>query len=140
MWKIIKFEEVFIEEIGTTRSVHDLVKLHEVVSRKFKLLVSVALQEDVQDNSDEKICEDVEYMKDDEMVNDAYNDERVIDVYNDDYDVRDFMMEEVGSSYNSPDVNNHDKVKTSVEGEVDEEPGGNVSTRSRRSSFRRSKA
>ena len=50
------------------------------------------------------------------------------------------MMEDVGSSSNSPDVNKDDKIKTLVEGEVDEEPGGNVSTRSRSPRFRHSRA
>ena len=62
------------------------------------------------------------------------------EVKNDDDDVCDSMTKEVGSSYNSPDVNMHDKVKTLVEGEVDEEPGGNVSARSRSLRFGQSNA
>ena len=44
------------------------------------------------------------------------------------------------STSNSPHVNKHDKVKTSVEGEVDEEPGRNVTAISRSPGFRQSKA
>ena len=56
------------------------------------------------------------------------------------YDVCDYIAEGVVSSYNSPDVKVHEQVKASSEGEVDEEPGGNVSARSRSKRFRRSSA
>ena len=72
-------------------------------------------------------------------MNNVYNDEDVIDVYNDD-DVCNFMMEYVGSSSNSPDANKHDKIKISVEREVYEEPGGNVSMRSCSLRFRHLRA
>ena len=52
------------------------------------------------------------------------------DVYDYD-DVYDSITEDVGSSNNYPDVNKHDKIKTSVEGEVNKEPGENVSMRTR---------
>ena len=66
----------------------------------------------------------------DENEEDVKNDEEVKD---DDDDVCDSMTKVVGSSYNSPDVKKQD-------GEVDEEPGGNVSARSRSLRFRQSKA
>ena len=65
------------------------------------------------------------------------NDEEVED---DDDEICDSMTKEVGSSHNSPNVNIKDKVKTSIEGEVDDEPGGNISTRSRRLRFGQSKS
>ena len=68
---------------------------------------------------------------------DVKNDEEVKDDVD---DVCDSMTKEVGSSYNSPNFNMHDRVKISVEGEVDDEPGGNVSARSRRLRFRQTKA
>ena len=79
--------------------------------------------------------------EDDELEN-VKNNEDVKDDVNDDVndDVCDSMAKCVGSSYNSPDVNKHDSVKTSVEGEIDEEPGGNVSARSCRPRFRLSNA
>ena len=45
------------------------------------------------------------------------------------------MAQGVNSSYNSSDVNEHDKVKTSIEGEVDKEPGGNVYARTQSPRF-----
>jgi hypothetical protein len=48
----------------------------------------------------------------------------------DEEDVCDAMAQSVGSSYNSPDVQQQEEV--AAEGEVDEEPGGNVAP-SRRS-------
>ena len=47
-------------------------------------------------------------------------------------DASDSMAQDVGSSFNSPDVEKQEDVKASLEGEVDEVPGGNVAT-SRRS-------
>ena len=55
-------------------------------------------------------------------------------------DVCDFEANDVGSSYNHPDANKPDEVKTSLDGRVDEEPGGNVSARSRSLRFRQSKS
>ena len=87
--------------------------------------MSVAVQEKVQEDLDDENDEDgnEENVRNDDEVKD--------DVYDDDH-VRDSMAKDVGSFYNSPDVNKHDRVKTSVEleGEVDKEPGGNVSARS----------
>jgi hypothetical protein len=82
----------------------------------------VALQENVQEDSDGKNYEDEDekIVKNDEEVKD--------DVYHDD-DVCDSRAKDAGSSYNSPVFNKHDRVKTSVEGEVDKEPEGNVSAR-----------
>ena len=94
---------------------------------------TVTANQDENASSSQCKMTEVEEVYDDE-------DEAVKDVYNDDVDVCDFMTKEVGSSYNSPDVNIHDKVKTSIEGEVDEEPGGNVSARSRSPRFRQTSA
>ena len=57
-------------------------------------------------------------------------------IYDDDEDVCDSMVKGVGSHYNSPDAKKQDEVAALQEGEVDEEPGGNVSTRSRSPRFR----
>ena len=95
--------------------------------------MSVAVQEKVQEDLDDENDEDgnEENVKNVEEVK--------YDVYDDD-DVCDSMTKDVGSSYNSPDVNKNDRVKTSVEWGVYEEPGGNVSARSRSPRFRQSKA
>ena len=47
-------------------------------------------------------------------------------------DVCDAMAPGVSSSYNSPDVRKQDEVAALQDGEIDEEPGGNVAA-SRRS-------
>ena len=95
----------------------------------FESPMSLRFYQDVNEDSDDKNCE--ENVKNSEEVED--------DVFDDD-DVYDPMTEGVGSSYNFPDVNKHYSLKTSVEGEVDEEPGGNVSARSRSSEFRQTQA
>ena len=96
------------------------VKPDQDVSSKSKCQMSLTIH---------KNGEDVE--------KDVENDEEV--KYDVD-DVCDSMTKEVGSSYNSPNVNINDRVKISVEGEVDDEPGGNVSARSHRLRFRQTKA
>ena len=132
-FKMTRIEEVYPYKIGTMKNVQVLGKSNQDVSSKSRLPMSVALQEYVQEDSDDENdeVEDEENVKNDEEVKD--------DVYDDD-DVCDSMVKDVSSSYNSPDVNNHDRFKTSVEGEVEEEPGGNVSARSRSPRFRQSKA
>ena len=148
--KMTKFEEVFPDKTGTVRSVRVLVNPNEEMS-KYKLLqdlevkrhvskfpMSVAIQEN-DDNEDEENLKNDEGVKDDDY-DDLKNYEEVKDDVYDDDDVCDSMTKDVGSSFNSPDVNKHDRVKTTVEGEVDEEPGGNVSARSRSPQFRHSKA
>ena len=132
VWKMIKFEEVLLKEFGIVMSMQDLLKPVDVYI-KSKLPMCVRLQENVPEDSGNGNYEqeDMENVKNDEEVRD--------EIYDDD-DVCDSMAQGVGSSYNSPDVNKHDRVKTSVEGEVEEEPGRNVSARSCIPSFRQSKA
>ena len=53
----------------------------------------------------------------------------------DEDDVCDAMTSGVSSSYNSPDAKKQDEAAALQEREVDEEPGGNVSTRRRSPRF-----
>ena len=131
VWKMIKFEEVLLKEFGIVMSMQDLLKPVDVYI-KSKLPMCLALDDDLEDSGNANY--------EDGNVNDMKNDEEVNYVYDDDEDVCDSMMEDVGSSINSPEVNKHVKVKTLVEEEVDKEPGGNVSIRSRSPRFRHSKA
>ena len=119
--KMIKSEDVYPDKIGSMENVQVQAKPNQDVSSMSKFSMSLTFHENVGDDDEEDVTKDEE-------------------VKNDDDDVCDSMTKEVGSSYNSPDVNMHDKVKTLVEGEVDEEPGGNVSARSRSLRFRQSKA
>ena len=96
--------------------VQDQVKPDRDASSKPKCPVSVTIKKSEED--DEEYVENAEEVKD--------NDDNFCD----------YMTKEVGSSYNSPDVNKPDRVKTSLDGGVDEEPGGNVSARSRSLRFR----
>ena len=94
-----------------------------------KLPIIVELTENVKDDKDNEV-ENIMFAM---MTYDLY---KLIVLVQVDDDVCDSMTKGVGSSYNSPDVNKQDRAKTSVEGEVDEEPGGNVSARSRSPRFR----
>ena len=123
--KMIEIEDVHPNNIGSLENVQVQVKPNEEVSSKSKFPMSLTFHE--RDEED-----DTEDVMNDEEENDA--------IYDDNDDVCDSMTKDVGSSYNSPDVNKHDRVKTSDEGEVDKEPGGNVSARSRSLRFRQSKA
>ena len=64
------------------------------------------------------------------------------DIYFLDYDddVRDSMAQDVGSSSNSPDVEQQDKFDATFEGEVGEVPGGNVAMSRLRPRFRHTNA
>ena len=115
--KMIKYqvssEDVYPDKCGSMENVQGQVKKNRDVS-KFPM----SLTNDVKNEEDVK------------------NDEEVKE---DDDDVCDSMTKEVGSSYNSPDVKKQDE-DAKQDGEVDEEPGGNVSARSRSLRFRQSKA
>ena len=100
----------------------DQVKPNQDASSKPKCPMSLTTQEIEED--------DEEYVENYEEVKNVY----------DDGDVCDFKTNNVGSSYNPPDVNKPDRVKTSLDRGVDEEPGGNVSARSRSLRFRQSKS
>ena len=106
------------DKIGSMMNVQVQVKPNQDVSSKSRCPMSLTIHDSEED--------DEEDVKNDEEVKDDVD------------DVYDSMTKEVGSSYNSPNVNIHDRVKISVEGEVDDEPGGNVSARSRRLRFRQS--
>ena len=86
---------------------------------KLLLLVPVDDQEPIEEGDDVEV-ENVIVEDDDEMKSTILDEE----------DVCDAMAQSVGSSYNSPDVQQQEEV--AAEGEVDEEPGGNVAP-SRRS-------
>ena len=103
-------------KIGSIENVQDHVKPNEDAYSKWKFPTSLIFNENEEDGKNYE------------------------EVKDDDDDVCDSMTKEVGSSYNSPNINKHDRVKISVEGEVDDEPGGNVSARSRKLRFRQSKA
>ena len=103
-------------KIGSIENVQDHVKPNEDVYSKCKFPTSLIFNENEEDGKNYE------------------------EVKDDDDDVCDSMTKEIGSSCNSPNVNIQDKVKNSIEGEVDDEPGGNVSARSRRLRFRQSKA
>ena len=86
--------------------------------------------------NNEEVTNDVEVEK--EILHDDVKVEGKVfdddDVKNDilDDDVCDSMAQSVSSSYNSPDAQKQDEVAPLQDGEVDEEPGGNVAA-SRRS-------
>ena len=139
VWRMIKFKDVFPDKIETMRGVQDTVNLDQDVTKKSKCQDSAAkrpvskspMSLTIQENDGNYEVEDVEIVKNEEEVNAIYDDED---------DVCDSITEDVGSSYNSPDVHKHDRVKTLDGGEVDEEPGGNVSSRSCSVGFRIPKA
>ena len=85
------------------------------MSSKSKFLISIRINK-----NDEEDVKNKEEVKDDTI----------------DDDVCDFKAKDVGSSYNPHDVNKPDRIKTFWDGGVDEEPGGNVSARSRILRFR----
>ena len=120
--KMIKFEDVYPDKNGSFKNVQVQFKPNLDVSRKSKFLRSLTFNENVGEDDEEDVKKEKEVKNDD------------------DDDVCDSMTKEVGSSYNPPDVNRHGRVKTSVDRGVDEEPGGNVSARSRSLRFRQSKA
>ena len=105
-------------KIGSLENVQDQVKPNKDASSKPKCPMSLTNEESEED--------DAEYVENYEEVKNVYNEE----------DVCDFKANDVGSSYNPPDVNKPDRVKTFLDRGVDEEPGGNVSARSRSLRFR----
>ena len=110
---MIKFGDVYPDKCGSMENGQGQVKPN--VSSKYKFPMSLIFHENE------------EVVKNDEEVED-------------DDDVCNFKAKDVGSSCNPADVNNRERVKTSVDGGVDEEPGGNVSARSRSLGFRQSRA
>ena len=151
-WRMAKVVEVYPDKTGTVRNVEVLVKPNQDGSEKYKpslgyqmkrhvskllLLVPAEEQEDVKKDDDvevekEVLNDDVEVKKkvfDDDVKNDILDD-----------DVCDSMAQSVGSSYNSPDAQKQDEVAPLQDGEVDEEPGGNVAASRRSPRFRHTNA
>ena len=96
---------------------------HELKRHVSKLLLHVPAeeQEHVEEDNDVEVVKD--NLEDDvEEENDIVSEE----------DVSNAMTPSVSSSYNSPDAKKQEEVAAVQAGEVDEEPGGNV-TPSRRS-------
>ena len=94
---------------------------------------------DAQDEEERKKAdEESKSAEDDEDADDLDADEEddveVERVILDEDDVCDAMAPSVSSSYNSPDVKKQDEV-AKQDGEVDEEPGGNVTARRRSPRF-----
>ena len=141
-----KVVEVYPDKTGAVRNVQVLVKPNQDGSIKYKpsqgyqlkrhvskLLVLVPAEEQ----------DDVEVEKD-ILENDVEMEKNILDddveVENGilDDDVCDSMAQSVGSSYNSPDAKK--QVNVAQEGEVDEEPGGNVAASRRSPRFRHTNA
>ena len=135
VWKMVKFEEEFPDKTGTVRNDQVLVKPNQDGSSKYKpsqgyqvkrhvskllLLVPVEDQDTIEDDDDVKVENDI-----------VKNDVKVKKVVWD-ADVCDSMAQNVGSSYNSPEVVKQDEVQAELQEKVDEAPGGSVSA-SRRS-------
>ena len=118
--KMIKYqvssEDMYPDKCGSMENVQGQVKKNQDVSSKSKFPMSLTFHENEED---------------------VKNDEEVKD--DDDVDC-DSMTRDVGSSYKFSEVNMQNFVKISIEGEFDDEPGGNVSARSRRLRFRQTKA
>jgi hypothetical protein len=132
--------------IGTVWRMQDLVKPNEDVSIESKLPICVALQEDVQEDSDKERGGDdnEENVKNEKEENDIFvfcNYKLLMlvkpeEVEEDSDDACDYFAQCVVSSYNFPDEEKQDKFPASEQGEVDEEPGGNVSASCRSQRFR----
>ena len=144
--KMVEFVEVNPEKSATVRNLCDRVKLTQddysknKPSQGFepkrdvsKLLMLDELQENEVEMNDDVQTENYE----DDVKNRGEIREEIFEVF---YDVCDYIAEGVVSSYNSPGVKMHGQAKASLEGEIDEEPGGNVSARSRSIRFRSSSA
>ena len=143
-WKMAKVVEVYPDKSGTVRNVQVRVKPNQVGSGKYTpskgfelkrhvskllLLVPVEDQDNVVRNSDDKV-------ENDNLENDDKEEMAIVD----EDDVSDSMAQDVGSSFNSPDDESQDNVKASLEGEVDEVPGGNVAASRRSPRFRHTNA
>jgi hypothetical protein len=111
------------------------VKRH--VSRLL-LLVPAEDQEASEEVDDNEVEKEV-LVEDNDVEKEIFEDD--VEVKNDvlDDDVCDSMPQAVSSSYNSPDDQQQDEV-AALEGEVDEEPGGNVSASRRSPRFRHTNA
>ena len=135
--------EVFPDKTGTVRNVLVQVKPIQDGSSKYKpsqgyqvkrhvskllLLVPAEDQENVEKEDDVEVEKVI--LEDDVEVKEVIleNDVEVERVILDEDDVCDAMAPDVSSSYNSPEVKKQDEV-AKQEGEVDEEPGGNVTAR-----------
>ena len=105
--KMTKFEEVYLAKTETVRSLQ--VKLNQEVSYKSKVLQDSALKRNVSKLSISITLQEHDEDENEENVKNAG--ELKDDVYDDD-DVCDSMAKIVSSSYNSPDVNKHDRGKT----------------------------
>ena len=148
-----KVVEVYPDKSGVVRNVEVLVKPNQDGSVKYmpslgyhvkrhasKLLLLVPAEEqetseEVDDNEVEK-----EVLVEDNVVEKEILDDDV-DVKNTvlDDDVCDSMLQGVSSSYKSPDDQQQDEV-AALEGELDEEPGGNVAASRRSPRFRHTNA
>ena len=155
--RMAKFVEVYPEKSVTLRNLNDVGQPNqEEYDGKSKPsqgyepnrdVTKFSMLDELQENVDDHEYNEVEIaMMNDDVYkpsvgnkDDVKNREEVRDeIFEDVCDVCDFIAEDDVSSYNSPVVKMQDKVKTSLEGEVDEEPGGNVTTRSRSLRFRQS--
>jgi hypothetical protein len=146
-WRMARVVEVYPDKTGTVRNVLVQVKPSHDGSSKYKpsfgyqvkrhvskllLLVPAEDQESFEEGDDvevEKVILEDEHKVEKVSLEDDVNVKST--VVNED-DVCDAMAPSVSSCYNSPDVKKQDEVAALHEGEVDQEPGGNV-TASRRS-------
>ena len=141
-----KVMEVYPDKTGTVRNVLVQVKPNQDGSSKYKpsqgyqlkrhvskLLILVPAEDDAEEEKVNEKEDDVKvenFIEEDDdvevekaiMEDDVY----VMNTVVKDDDVCDAMAPSVSSSYNSPDVKKQDEAATLQEGEVDEEPGGNV--------------
>ena len=134
-----KVVDVFPDKTGNVRNVLVQVKPGQDGSSKYKpsqgyqlkrhvskllLLVPAEEQETVGEEDDVKV---ENFILEDEV-------EKESTILDED-DVCDAMASSISSSYNSPDAKKQDEVAALQDGEVDEEPGGNVAARRRSPRF-----
>ena len=139
-----KVVEVYLDKTGNGRNVLVQVKPNQDGSSKYKsskgyelrrhvsklLLVVPAEDQETIEEGDDIEVENV-------ILEDDVEGESTMIVED---DVCDAMAPSVSSSYNSPDVKKQDEVPALQEGEVDEEPGGNVAADRRSPRFRHTNA
>ena len=132
-----KVLEVYPDKTGIVRNVLVQVKPNQDGSSKYKPSQGYQLKRHVSKLLLLVPAEDKEVSEEDddievEKVNEEDDDIEVEKEVSEEDDVCDAIAPGVSSSFNSPDVKKQDEVAALQDGEVDEEPGGNV-TASRRS-------
>ena len=139
--KMAKFEDVYLDKSWFVSNELKNTMFTMMDDDVYKLLMLIKAKEEEHVEHDENDKEENNIFGNTlvpvEDQEDVVNEEEVKDaIYNYDDAVCDSIVKGFGSSYNSHDAMKQDEVAALQEGEVDEEPGGNVSTRSRSPRFR----